>query len=723
MNGPYTGCTHRPVADEAVLAFADFDAEAARFAEERAKQRDATDAIRATTAHIRGLNEIARSIGAEPDFTSHGEMFEKEVAKLNAATASQVRNESLRKKFLGQADERTDTFRTRVLANVVRAEFEVARTDIDAALQTQFELYTDAQTQEPLRVQALAQLNDMIALAGARGLFTPQEAEEKRQKFVIGAVREDAALQAARDPRGFLADLRQKNGRYAVLPTEDRVAMARAGASQAIAAALDDDPASVAEIMNDALIAEHLSPEEQDKAREDARVYLEAQAKAKATEDIRAFAAATPALAARANANETFPDISGNPQPAGAPLTVAEVGAMIARLKEGGARPEAVQLHEELHTNLITQGGPKQAAVEPEVFGQLMQAVSDARITPGKRIDVEASMAALVDVQGRVLRAERLGQITAPQAESMLTRVIPAVMAGIERDGVDGAQAQNAIADLYEHGFALISGLLDGRGQETDPAVAGALFSALADRIEEVDPHSLADPETKGQAKQELGRALSQVFDGVGGGQAFDAAAEDPADFDAERLAASNADVDVDETPEQGADEPAGDSLADDLDRLQLALDLAGLTPGVGIAADVVSALISLGRGNLGDAGLSLWAMAPLVGQAAGAAKIARALKKAKGRSGRQARLRELADDPKIGKAFRSWLKQDIELIKRGKRTRIRVPPGTELAHERGREAAKGYSYKHSNLQSKDIHDLQHKYDNFGRKNKERPLR
>lgn len=60
--------------------------------------------------------------------------------------------------------------------------------------------------------------------------------------------------------------------------------------------------------------------------------------------------------------------------------------------------------------------------------------------------------------------------------------------------------------------------------------------------------------------------------------------------------------------------------------------------------------------------------------------------------------------------------------IKSGSRKNIRNPPGKDLAHERGREAAKGYSYKHSNLQDRDLHRRQHKHDNGGRKNKERPI-
>ena len=92
------------------------------------------------------------------------------------------------------------------------------------------------------------------------------------------------------------------------------------------------------------------------------------------------------------------------------------------------------------------------------------------------------------------------------------------------------------------------------------------------------------------------------------------------------------------------------------------------------------------------------------------------------GRSGKQERLRELGNDPKLGKADRGWIKQEQNQINRGKRDNIRNPPGKDLAHKRGKEAAKGYSYKHSNLQNKADHRLQHKYDQNGRLNKENKM-
>jgi RHS repeat-associated protein len=83
------------------------------------------------------------------------------------------------------------------------------------------------------------------------------------------------------------------------------------------------------------------------------------------------------------------------------------------------------------------------------------------------------------------------------------------------------------------------------------------------------------------------------------------------------------------------------------------------------------------------------------------------------GRGGKQARLRELGKDDKVSSADRGQIKRDQNEIARGKRTNIRVPTGKELAHRRGKEARKGHNYKHSDLQSKDLHRLQHKHEGY----------
>jgi len=83
------------------------------------------------------------------------------------------------------------------------------------------------------------------------------------------------------------------------------------------------------------------------------------------------------------------------------------------------------------------------------------------------------------------------------------------------------------------------------------------------------------------------------------------------------------------------------------------------------------------------------------------------------GRSGKQARLRELAADPNVPSADRGWIRQEINSIERGQRTKIRVPSGKHLAHRRGFEAKEGYGYEHSDLQDIELHRLQHKHEGY----------
>ena len=59
-----------------------------------------------------------------------------------------------------------------------------------------------------------------------------------------------------------------------------------------------------------------------------------------------------------------------------------------------------------------------------------------------------------------------------------------------------------------------------------------------------------------------------------------------------------------------------------DLDNLQLILDLAGMIPGVGTAADLVNAGVSAMRGDFLGAALNTFSAIPLAGDAAGLAKI-----------------------------------------------------------------------------------------------------
>jgi RHS repeat-associated protein len=172
-------------------------------------------------------------------------------------------------------------------------------------------------------------------------------------------------------------------------------------------------------------------------------------------------------------------------------------------------------------------------------------------------------------------------------------------------------------------------------------------------------------------------------------------------------------------------------------DILQAVVDIGGVfdpTPTL----DLIGSSLSAENGDYWGAAASFTGAAlPYAGDLAKTGKVAKGIDKIsdaidevksakqllkEGRAGKQEKLAELMTDSKLGKADKGWLKQEKNAVDAGKRTNMRNPPGKDLAHERGREAAKGYSYKHSKLQNKADHRTQHKYDNNGKKNKERPL-
>lgn len=78
------------------------------------------------------------------------------------------------------------------------------------------------------------------------------------------------------------------------------------------------------------------------------------------------------------------------------------------------------------------------------------------------------------------------------------------------------------------------------------------------------------------------------------------------------------------------------------------------------------------------------------------------------GRSGKQARLRELANDDMLSSALKGKIKRDMNAIARGTWKTIRVPNGYELDHRIGYEAQKGYSYLYGDLNMIRQHRIHH---------------
>ncbi|WP_344812262.1 polymorphic toxin type 8 domain-containing protein, partial [Chitinophaga oryziterrae] len=93
----------------------------------------------------------------------------------------------------------------------------------------------------------------------------------------------------------------------------------------------------------------------------------------------------------------------------------------------------------------------------------------------------------------------------------------------------------------------------------------------------------------------------------------------------------------------------------------------------------------------------------------------------AKGREGKQQRLKELANDPNQSSANRGWLKNEMRHVENGNRQTLRLPGnsrnsktrGYELAHPHGKRAKDGNSYQDAKLQTAELHKLEHKVHGY----------
>lgn len=125
------------------------------------------------------------------------------------------------------------------------------------------------------------------------------------------------------------------------------------------------------------------------------------------------------------------------------------------------------------------------------------------------------------------------------------------------------------------------------------------------------------------------------------------------------------------------------------LDGIQIALDVAGFVPGLGAIPDLTNAAISALRGNWTEAGLSVLAAVPIVGDAAAGAKLAsRGVKIAKSMN------KSANDLIKATKGLSKYEKKAVLAKEAGKYTGKNITAKELVAHGMSQEDAKFFMKK-----------------------------
>lgn len=107
-------------------------------------------------------------------------------------------------------------------------------------------------------------------------------------------------------------------------------------------------------------------------------------------------------------------------------------------------------------------------------------------------------------------------------------------------------------------------------------------------------------------------------------------------------------------------------SAEDMLDGLQMALDAAGMFPGLGAVPDLLNACISACRGDWANAGLCLFAAIPGIGDAAGAAKLIKNGAKMAQKSKKAQRVSSAVDELAVARAKKQAKAQQERLVEQG---------------------------------------------------------
>ena len=131
------------------------------------------------------------------------------------------------------------------------------------------------------------------------------------------------------------------------------------------------------------------------------------------------------------------------------------------------------------------------------------------------------------------------------------------------------------------------------------------------------------------------------------------------------------------------------------LEGIQLTLDAAGFFPGLGAIPDLANAAISALRGNWDDAGLSVLAAIPAVGDAAAAAKLAkRGLKAAKKAKAAKIGAEAIDKGSDASKAGTKMMDNGADAAKSATKTMGKGADGTKSGMKTGDRMARGGAEK-----------------------------
>jgi len=179
---------------------ASFGASLSAVGQERKQQENAVDIARAEAYKTQELLRVGREFDNDPDYATYDKRAPKVTGEVVNKAASVIRDPAMRERW--QLNASTDAARTNEAifgkADALKKQTEIV--GMDDALEAQRRIYVDPETTEEQKDLARRDIEATISVGESTGLFSPFEADKRRQAYLEAADLSRALLQAEQNP-------------------------------------------------------------------------------------------------------------------------------------------------------------------------------------------------------------------------------------------------------------------------------------------------------------------------------------------------------------------------------------------------------------------------------------------------------------------------------------------------------------------------------------------
>lgn len=274
------------------------------------------------------------------------------------------------------------------------------------------------------------------------------------------------------------------------------------------------DPAGIESILSTDVIKAGLPPDKIDAARADAGKAL------KAREDGERAAAWLSSIDnnrqiyARARGLPSYKDKDGELVEAGPPMSLDEIDVALSGARLAGAHPEQIRVLEQLREVIKDRPGTSEGKPDVQVFVSLSERMAGLFDKKGKAVLDDSSVTEIVRLQADIIEASRRGQISGNQAQTMLTKIVPALTKQVDRESGGGwiLGMGGGPKDIYDHGFGEIQRLLEESRREDDTALKASMFSAFITYADAANLDKIEDRARAAEAQRGMANFVSRAY-------------------------------------------------------------------------------------------------------------------------------------------------------------------------------------------------------------------